>query len=94
MICPDLFPHVVSLHPWVPYFIAHEIRTVHAWAIPDADVPDTDLLEAMAKLVNACLADGPTLVHCQTGLNRSALVAGLALTRDGMPAVEPGPEFS
>jgi len=36
--------------------------------------------------VNACREDGPTLVHCQAGLNRSSLVAARALVLGGMTA--------
>jgi protein-tyrosine phosphatase len=37
--------------------------------------------------VNACRAAGPTLVHCQAGLNRSSLVIARALILSGMPSV-------
>jgi protein-tyrosine phosphatase len=51
----------------------------------DSDVlPDAKVLEDLADWVNEKRALGPTLVHCQAGLNRSALVAGLALIRSGM----------
>jgi protein-tyrosine phosphatase len=34
--------------------------------------------------VNSCRGSGPTLVHCQAGLNRSSLVVVRALVLDGM----------
>ena len=80
-ILPERFRHVVSCHPWTPYFVAHDIGSMTAYPIIDGDLPDLAMLEAMASLVNACRHDGETLVHCSVGLNRSALVAGLALIR-------------
>lgn len=47
-------------------------------------VPDRSLLDWMASSINSARLKGPTLVHCQAGLNRSALVAGYALCRAGM----------
>jgi protein-tyrosine phosphatase len=47
-------------------------------------VPDRVLLNALADMVNLARATGPTLVHCQAGLNRSGLVTALALIRGGM----------
>lgn len=41
-------------------------------------------LEELARMVNAACVLGPTLVHCQMGINRSNLVAGLALILRGM----------
>lgn len=45
-------------------------------------------VDAIAAWVNVCRKDGPTLVHCQAGLNRSGLVAARALTLDGMNAAD------
>lgn len=83
---PDYFEYVLNLYPWEPYTI---IRGAIVRAIPlhDAgDIPDPALLEDLADWVNRCVAQGPMLVHCQAGLNRSALVAALALIRRGMTA--------
>lgn len=54
--------------------------------LDSSDGPDADLVLVLARHVNECRKIGPTLVHCQAGLNRSALVAGLALIEGGMPA--------
>lgn len=42
------------------------------------------LLTMLAGSVNLARTVGPTLVHCQAGLNRSGLVTALALILDGM----------
>lgn len=47
-------------------------------------VPPAGLLVPLAEHVLAHARQGPTLVHCQAGLNRSGLVAALALILDGM----------
>lgn len=48
------------------------------------EVPDAELLATIADDVNRYLVEGKTLVHCQAGLNRSNLIAALALIRGGM----------
>jgi len=53
----------------------------------DADIlPPPAYLHGLADLVNTCRKDGVTLIHCLAGLNRSALIAGLALVKSGMEA--------
>lgn len=65
---PAYFDYVLNLYPWVGYPI---LRT---------GLPGTVI--RTAHWVNEKRALGPTLVHCQAGLNRSALVVALALMRD------------
>jgi Predicted protein-tyrosine phosphatase len=79
----DDFAHVVSLYKWERYDLgADTIR--HEYEMYDSsDVPDADLLASIADDVNRYLAEGKTLVHCQAGLNRSNLIAALALIRAG-----------
>lgn len=43
-------------------------------------------VEKLARDVNKACKFGPTLVHCQMGINRSNLVVGLALMLRGMSA--------
>ena len=51
----------------------------------DDDVPTLHKLHAVARLGAALVeARERVLVHCQMGLNRSALVAGLVLVYNGM----------
>ncbi len=84
---PERFVHVVACHPWTPWTILHAVRSYQAFPMTDdqaGTLPAPALLDALAAWVNVCRQDGTTLVHCAVGLNRSALVAGLALVRDGM----------
>ena len=85
---PKEFQFVVCLYPWEPYK-RHEHQTYLEARLYDAhDMPETGLLYALADYINAVEPFGKVLVHCQAGLNRSALVTGLALIRAGMEAAE------
>ena len=58
----------------------------HSHRLPDAELAqeDAERLDELAALVAARLDEGRTvLVRCQAGLNRSSLVAALALVRRG-----------
>jgi hypothetical protein len=51
----------------------------------DAELPTLRRLHAVARLAADLVQGGErVLVHCQMGLNRSALVAGLILVHNGM----------
>jgi hypothetical protein len=55
----------------------------------DEDVPTLHKLHAVARLGAALVQTGErVLVHCQMGLNRSALVAGLVLVYSGLSGAE------
>ncbi len=57
--------------------------------IYDGGLPPLDRLEAVARLSAQLVATGNrVLVHCLMGLNRSALVAGLALRHFGLTGAE------
>lgn len=88
LILPPEVDHVVSLYPWESYRSTRRLKSTMAVKLYDADdEPDRNLIYGLAEWVNACRRDGVTLVHCQAGLNRSALVAGLALVLSGDAAV-------
>jgi protein-tyrosine phosphatase len=75
---------IVCLYPWEPYEI-HDRQMLTSIKLYDhGETPEETTLFILAKHVQECMAAGPTLVHCQAGLNRSALVAGLALILGGM----------
>lgn len=80
---PDDFKHVVSLYKWERYALGPE-TALHEFTMYDsADMEADDQIHEIAALVNDCLEDGKTLVHCQAGLNRSNLISGLALIKQG-----------
>jgi len=85
---PEHFKFIVSLYKWEPYKIAdHQILTT-ATMFDSHDLPDEGVLITLAKHVNEARKVGPTLVHCQAGLNRSGLITALALMESGMSASE------
>lgn len=51
-------------------------------------LPDPLYLHGLADMVNTFRKLGPTLVHCQAGLNRSGLICGLALVKSGVKPAE------
>ena len=81
---PAQIQHVVSLYPWESYVCHGDVVSVTAARLFDAAaLPDEQLLWALAAHVNRLCAIGPTLVHCQAGLNRSGMIAALALILSG-----------
>lgn len=85
---PEEFEYIVSLYPWEPYKLAQfQVRT-EAQMQDVLTIPDEEQLYTLAECVNTYKRQGVTLVHCQAGLNRSGLVAALALIEEGMKAVK------
>lgn len=80
---PEHFKFIFSLYKWEPYRV-HDHQVFMVLTMFDhGEVPDRTLLNALADMVNLARGVGPTLVHCQAGLNRSGLVTALALIRAG-----------
>src|SRR6059036_2138922 len=71
----DDFRFVVSLYPWEQYQLGPDTQRFEIEMYDAADMPDLQVLHETAELVNRCVEQGKTLVHCQAGLNRSNLVA-------------------
>lgn len=86
----DDFAFVVSLYPWEKYKLGPRTVRIEVKLYDSGDGPGCDerQLYDLAHMVNAFCAVGKTLVHCQAGLNRSGLVAGLALVLDGMAPMD------
>jgi hypothetical protein len=79
------FQHIVSLYPWERYNPGCQLQSfVEVTLYDSADMPGTEQLYLLARWINLRLAEGRVLVHCQAGLNRSGLVAGLALILEGI----------
>lgn len=88
LVLPDVIAHVVSLYPWERYTVQHEVRSVLSVVMYDSTDQGYEQVDAIAAWINVCRKDGPTLVHCQAGLNRSGLTAARALMLGGMTATE------
>ena len=79
------FKHIISLYPWERFNPAGELDSFTEVRLYDGkQVPDEGQLHMLADWINFCRGHGRTLVHCQAGLNRSGLFAGLALVKQGM----------
>lgn len=84
LVLPTEIVHLISLYPWERYAVKHELRSVLSVRMYDSDDQGFEQVDAIAAWVNNCRKDGTTLIHCQAGLNRSALVAARALVLGGM----------
>lgn len=86
LVLPERFTTVVSLHEHHSWTITpgHDPQ-LHASHMVDDDRawPDMAEVHRLAVIAREGCHHGPTLVHCQAGLNRSGLVAGCALVLAG-----------
>lgn len=84
----DTFETVVSLYPWEKYDLAPGTTRLE---VKMYDAQEGVLFDDLVRASDAVLEGlkkGPTLVHCQAGLNRSGLVASFTLMRLGRTAQE------
>jgi protein-tyrosine phosphatase len=88
LVLPDSFEHIVSLYPWEEYTINHDMKSKLTVRMYDDANQAMEQVDDIALWVNTCCKDGPTLVHCQAGLNRSGLIAARALMLGGMTALD------
>jgi hypothetical protein len=77
------FKYVISLYPWEQYMLPKDCERTEIEMYDHGELPDLEQLDKIATFVNQCKAKGKTLVHCQAGLNRSALVTARALILEG-----------
>jgi hypothetical protein len=82
---PDEFVYVLSLFPWEKYDIGPDTERDEV-TMYDATHQGFEQVEELAAKVVDKLAEGPVLVHCQAGLNRSGLISARALMLMGDPA--------
>ncbi len=88
LVLPSHIRHLVSLYPWEQYDVRHDLASALTVRMYDALDQTFEQVDAIAAWVVSCMDDGPTLVHCQAGLNRSSLVAARVLMLAGRTADE------
>jgi hypothetical protein len=76
---PDGFRHVISLYQWGRYQLGPNTGRLEVEMYDSADLESSDKIEEVVDLACRALDSGPTLIHCQAGLNRSNLIAALTL---------------
>jgi Dual specificity phosphatase, catalytic domain len=81
---PGEFDFIVCMYPWGVYEVQKHQCFTSVQMLDSPNVANEGLLLALARHVNECVKHGKTLVHCQAGLNRSNLIAGLALIERGV----------
>ena len=76
----DFFTHVFSLYVWGRQYTTHDDTKHASVRMFDSPDEDTSLVDQIVSDVVLALEEGGNvLVHCQAGINRSNLVAALAL---------------
>lgn len=85
-IVPPMFSFVVNVNDYLDYSFAKTQMILHIKLDDCQLIPSESVLHLLADFVNSARKVGPTLVHCQAGLNRSGIVTALALIKNGMTA--------
>jgi protein-tyrosine phosphatase len=85
LVLPDFIAHLVSLYPWESYVVNHDLDSSLVVRMYDSVDQAFAQVDGIAAWVNVCRQAGPTLVHCQAGLNRSSLIVTRALVLGGLP---------
>ena len=78
LVLPSDIKHVVSMYPWEKYAL-HDDADRFEFTAYDGVNDSMGIFHTAALKTIGLLKDGPTLVHCQAGLNRSSTVAALVL---------------
>lgn len=85
---PDDFTNVLSLYPWERYSLGPNTHRQEVRLYDSAEMASAEVLDNVADVAVRMLREGKTLIHCQAGLNRSNLIAALALRKLGRTSRE------
>lgn len=84
---PHFFKHLISVYPWERYKVQRgQLETEVYYEMYDSVDQAFDDVDMLARIVLKSMDKGPTLIHCQAGLNRSSLIAARALMMEGRSA--------
>lgn len=81
LVLPAFFEHMISLYPWETYLIEHALNSVLAVSMYDGDNIDSAEVTSIGDWAVYCAEKGPTLIHCQAGVNRSSLIVSKVLRK-------------
>ena len=81
---PEEFDNVISLYPWGHYSKSQKVVYLEAYLYDSHNVPDAGQLDMLSDVALSFIDKGKTLIHCQAGLNRSALLTVCVLEKMGM----------
>lgn len=87
-VLPTYIRHVISLYGMNTLPQSHWVDSFMGITMFDQPSQDLSKVDMIARWVNDCCEDGPTLVHCQYGINRSGVVVARALMQRGYYANE------
>lgn len=73
------FNTIICLYPWENYKVYPGQVHTRVFMLDGQDVPSNELLAQLIGAIVLGVETGPTLVHCQAGLNRSGLVTAAYL---------------
>lgn len=80
----DSFDYIINLYAGARYSLQSHQVMVFALMNDEALIPNERLLHNLADTAVEFAKRGKTLIHCQAGLNRSGLITGLTLIKQGM----------
>lgn len=88
LLLPSHIENVVSMYRWGRWKTVEDLKTFLEVEMFDALDENFDYIDAIAEWAAERVENGPTLIHCQAGLNRSSLVAAVTLQKLGHPIEE------
>ena len=84
VILPGHFKYVVSLYDEDDFTIGHELSSRVFYKMVDSKGQNLDKVDDIARAAWGFGLLGDTLIHCQAGMNRSALVMSRVLQMSGL----------
>ena len=85
LVLPVFIKNLVCLYTADCYDLPPDV-TRYAFDMQDSIEQTFEQVDDIASLVNRLREDGPVLVHCQAGIDRSALIVCRTLMLEGMSA--------